>query len=209
MGKNANQIATFADLNSIGYRVPNTTKEVVIYKDLSDMEYMSSSDLYKMKGITSNIDSMDNNKCIAWEIIPGITGQDPSKNNNGVTCPVQCKVISANQLESTIQFLYSYVNPSTGDPSYYRVGDITLSSDGVCQVLANPYINGVTKDWLSITIHYPEEVRIAFSTNEFNKTEPVINTDFGNSTILWMDVRDERTYNQTLQNLEKVTITVS
>lgn len=41
MGKNANQIATFADLHSIGYRVPSgkeTSTECVTYNDLRNMD---------------------------------------------------------------------------------------------------------------------------------------------------------------------------
>lgn len=49
MGKNANQIATFADLYSIGYRVPSgkeNSKECITYADLRTMSDMNNVVLY-------------------------------------------------------------------------------------------------------------------------------------------------------------------
>lgn len=65
MGKGTNQIATFADLQSIGYRIPSTISnlnECVTYSDFSSIG-------------TITIPSGSNNKLLKWSNVPASDGQ--------------------------------------------------------------------------------------------------------------------------------------
>lgn len=70
MGKNTNQIATFNDLQSIGYRIPSAITDLnhcVTYGDFATLDDINN--------ITFNYDSSLTNKLIKWSDIPGTSGQ--------------------------------------------------------------------------------------------------------------------------------------
>lgn len=156
MGKNANQIATYEDLNSIGYRIP-ALKKAITLSDLKtinkNIDEVSVNDT--LNYIHTNcipIINVADNKCIKWEDIPGTQGQDNfgTTNMDGVRVPILCKV-SEDILGSIdgvgVRFNYKY--KLVGDSATYTkvVGRVAWSDNisgsvsKICWVLINPNPN--------------------------------------------------------------------
>lgn len=118
MGKNTNQIATFEDLQSIGYRIPSTitnTKHCVTYGDLDIMN--SATNLSETtKNVRSG--SFPGKQLVKWSNVPGstpvsFTGDNNSSNwNNLTSVPIR---FVANDLPSA-------TNKSLCEVWIYRVG---------------------------------------------------------------------------------------
>ena len=119
MGKNTNQIATFADLQSIGYRIPSTitdTNHCVTYNDFTIMN--NTTNLANKTKVNLNYDSSITNKLIKWSDVPGstpvsFTGDNNSSNWNSLTS-VPMRFV-ANDLPSV-------TNKSLCEVWIYRVG---------------------------------------------------------------------------------------
>ena len=81
MGKNTNQIATFNDLQSIGYRIPSAITDLnhcVTYGDFATLDDINN--------ITFNYDSSLTNKLIKWSDVPAANGQSFNTSLNYSTC---------------------------------------------------------------------------------------------------------------------------
>lgn len=76
MGKNTNQIATFNDLQSIGYRIPSAITNLnrcVIYGDFTTMKNETNPENRTVNTLT--FDSSITNKLIKWSDVPAVNGQ--------------------------------------------------------------------------------------------------------------------------------------
>lgn len=223
MGTNVNQIATFDDLDSIGYRTPKSTKECVTYEDLSLMEYANETDLKKMVGITL---SGNSDRLVKWENIPGSSGQDASTyftSGGGVRCPVKCTIVnnlgiatSTSACQITFYYNYKKNNGSTGREvvGYIQLGingSITSQDSGICYVLANPVgLDDTGINWLSVRCGtetnklFSCEYSLLSSSGQYRS----VGDSTGSTYEIWTNVMDIPWYNEQLQDLEAVRFTI-
>lgn len=91
MGKNTNQIATFNDLQSIGYRIPSVITNLnhcVTYGDFTTMKNETNPENQTINTLT--YDSSITNKLIKWSDVPAANGQsfDPPPMNYSTRVPI-------------------------------------------------------------------------------------------------------------------------
>lgn len=166
MGKNTDQIATWKDLYSIGYRLPDGKS--------TSVECITGGDLYKLPSqplfanqTTNTSVAVNDYKCVKWDLVPARNGQNPASYSNtstsGVRVPISCYLlekVAGSTRANTFTFYYNYL--LSGQTTWQKVvtGQIVLNSgnnisgdaSGTCYVLVNPYVSSnVTKDYLSVT----------------------------------------------------------
>lgn len=169
MGKNNNQIATFYDLTSIGYRVPSGiatfSKQCITYGDLSTMS--NASDIgYKTTNCT--VSGYSSNRLVTWNNVPARSGQNPDSysatSTSGVRIPINVKIIDKIDLfatdVNTITIYYRY--KLSGRPESEKIvgqvnlgknGSVDGEASGTLYALLNPIISGtIEEDYLRIVI---------------------------------------------------------
>lgn len=169
MGKNNNQIATFYDLTSIGYRVPSGiatfSKQCITYGDLSTMS--NASDI-GCKTTNCTVSGYSSNRLVTWNNVPARSGQNPDSysatSTSGVRIPINVKIIDKIDLfatdVNTIIIYYCY-KLSGGSINSKVVGQVDLGSNGsvdkeasgTLYALVNPIVSGtIEMDYLEIFI---------------------------------------------------------
>lgn len=173
MGKNTNQIATFGDLKSIGYRW--TTD---IMGSPANNHCVTTSDIYRLKDKNYTVGnnywtythlpttySTNSSKCIKWSDVPASTAQgvNPSGAYNQAKNIAYCRIeegVSGKTQASTINVYYVCKVTSTSPDIDYLItttelgsgGKVDVSSTGLLYLPLNPINNtSLYQDWLRIT----------------------------------------------------------
>lgn len=169
MGKNNNQIATFYDLASIGYRLPSgvssTSKQCITYGDLSTIS--NASDIgYKTTNCT--VSGYASNRLVTWNNVPARSGQNPDSysatSTSGVRIPINVKIIDKIDIfatdVNTITIYYCYKLTGTavrdkivGQVNLGKNGKVDKEASGTLYALVNPTVSGtIEDDYLRIVI---------------------------------------------------------
>jgi hypothetical protein len=218
MGKNTNQIATWKDLYSIGYRLPDgksTSVECITGRDLSSLPSQAA---YENQTTNTSV-GVNASKCVKWDLVPARNGQNPASytntSNAGVRVPVYCYLlekVTGSTRANTFTFYYNYL--LSGQTTWQKVvtGQIVLNSgnnisgdaEGVCYVLVNPYVSSnVTRDYLSVTCGTTNSKRLWYSDNIYADTGS--SGSWGNTgqnaTSYSMSMERDGSYNAGLQRL--------
>lgn len=202
MGKNTDQIATYNDLASIGYRVSDYVGSKAITLGNYNALFVNKSDI-TVNSSLENIHYIPTKlsgsvqKCLKWSDIPASSGQSyfGASNTEGVRVPVLCNIseeVSGATRASYITFYYKYrVAGSTTE--YSKItgkvtwsSNISGSSQKICWVLINPTPeNGVVAQHDYLEIHCGEtnssrDWDIYFmkpGTTVWDAVDYVVNTD--------------------------------
>ena len=165
MGKGINQIATWSDLASIGYRLHDNnlydSKECITYADLKAIEDNNAT-----RNCTVTVS--DYTKCVKWMNVPGSDGTTAPQSENQNKCSTNAKIpdsqirvpilVTLNpQTSGTtpcryVTFRYSYKISSSGSWQSVQTGKCELISSCeqgtlsgkqsiTCHVLINPKIH--------------------------------------------------------------------
>lgn len=173
MGKNTDQIATYNDLASIGYRVSGYTGSKTVTIGNCNILFVNKSDV-TVDSSLENIHYIPTklsgslHKCLKWSDVPAASGQAyfGDSNTEGVRVPVLCQIseeMSGSTRASYITFYYKYrVSGSTTE--YSKItgkvtwsSNISGSSQKICWVLINPTPeNGVVAQSDYMEIHCGE-----------------------------------------------------
>lgn len=173
MGKNTDQIATYDDLASIGYRVSGYVESKAVTLEKYNALFVDKATI-TVNSSLENIQYIPTKlsgylyKCLKWSDIPASSGQSyfGASNTEGVRVPVLCNIsedVTGATRASYITFYYKYrVSGSTTEYSKIT-GKVTWSSniDGssqkICWVLINPTPeNGVVAQHDYLEIHCGE-----------------------------------------------------
>lgn len=173
MGKNTNQIATFGDLKSIGYRWTTS-----IMGSPTDNHCVTTGDIYRLKDSNYTTGSnywtythlpisysTNSYKCIKWSAVPASSAQgaNPSGTYNQTCNLAYCRIeegVVGQTQASTINVYYVYKSTSTSSETARLVattelgsgGKVNGSSTGLLYLPLNPMSNAsVYQDWLRIT----------------------------------------------------------
>lgn len=173
MGKNTNQIATFGDLKSIGYRWTTSImgspadNHCVITNDiyrLKDSNYTTGSNYWTYTHLSTGY-TTNSYKCIKWSAVPASSGQgaNPSGAYNQTVNIAYCRIeegVVGKTQASTINVYYVYKSTSSSSETAVLVateelgsdGKVDGSSTGLLYLPLNP-INNATfyQDYLRIT----------------------------------------------------------
>lgn len=165
MGKSINQIATWSDLASIGYRLHNNNlydnKECITYADLKAIEDNNST-------CNCTVTVSDYTKCVQWMNVPGSSGTTVSQSENQYICGNNAQipdsqirvpvVVTLNPMTTGstpcryVTFRYSYKTSSSGSWQSVQTGKCELISNCesgtlsgkqtiTCHVLINPKVS--------------------------------------------------------------------
>lgn len=173
MGKNTNQIATFGDLKSIGYRWTTS-----IMSSPADNHCVTTSDIYRLKNDDYTIGNSywtythlpvayttNTSKCIKWRDVPGATAQGVNPSGaydhakNIAYCRIEEGVLGKTDA-STINVYYVYKTTSTAAEVARLVatqelgsgGKVDGSSESLLYLPLNPVDNTTFyQDYLRIT----------------------------------------------------------
>ena len=173
MGKNNDQIATFEDLKSIGYKWTTS-----IMGSPEDNHCVTTGDIYRLKDYNytmgnsywtythiNPVYNTNSSKCIKWSDVPASSAQgiNPSDVYNQIVNLAYCRIeegVTGQTRASTINVYYVYKNTSTSSEVAVLVSTTELGSDGkvngssddILYLPLNPRDNKfVYQDWLRIT----------------------------------------------------------
>ena len=225
MGKNTNQIATWKDLYSIGYRLPSGKSTSVECITGGDLYTLPNQTDYANKTINTSV-AINDYKCVKWDLVPAKSGQNPSSYTNtstaGVRVPIYCYLlekVTGSTRANTFTFYYNYL--LSGQTTWQKVvtGQIVLNSgnnisgdaEGVCYVLVNPYVSSnVTRDYLSVTCGTTNNKQLWYSNHIYADTGSSgswANTG-QKATSYSMSMEREANYNAGLQRLVGVQLRI-
>ena len=234
MGKNTNQIATFKDLTSIGYRLPSgishSSQKCIINPEYLDIiESSTNTTDIRYQTYFSSYHGSTLPKCVKWDNIDASSGQEPPTSDSslsntvryGVTVPIKVTIkesVSGSTQAGDINFYYNY--KLSGSSTFnkvctakYTFGSVSGSSSAIVYVLINPKVSGtVVSDYLSIkcgTTRYNQNWTISY----YNWTTDNTNTHTASGvTSYTLEIGSSTasvgTYNYNIKNVSEITFDI-